>query len=150
MFNKTDATKSSDVENRKSTITSQKLTDSVVQLPTLTNNEQTGTISRLNQIFANFKRLSLSTKATVLAIAIGTLPVLGIGVLAYQISKQSIENKVSQLQQSQTEDLADKINRFMVERYGDIQFISNLPILINSQTRVNTSPKKNKQYWTKS
>ncbi len=142
MFNKTDTTKSSDVENRKSTITSQKLTDSVVQLPTLTNQEQTGTHSHLSRVFANFKRLSLGTKATVLAIAIGTLPVLGIGVLAYQISKQSIERKVSQLQQAQTEDLADKINRFLNERYGDIQFIANLPILINSQTRANTSPQE--------
>ncbi|WP_315790839.1 methyl-accepting chemotaxis protein [Fischerella sp. JS2] len=143
MFNKTDAASNSDIENRKSMLPPQKLTDSVVKFPDLPNNDQTEKISPLNRIFASFKRLSLGTKATVLAIAIGTLPVLGIGVLAYQITKNSVQNQISRLQQSQAEDLADKVNRFMVERYGDIQFISNLPILINSQTRVNTpSPEK--------
>jgi twitching motility protein PilJ len=142
MFNKTDAANSSDIENRKSMLPSQKVKDSVVKLPDLPNNDQTETISPLNRIFASFKRLSLGTKATVLAIAIGTLPVLGIGVLAYQITKNSVQNKASQLQQSQAEDLADKVNRFMVERYGDIQFISNLPMLADPQIRANTSPQE--------
>lgn len=142
MFNKTDAANSSDIENRKSMLPSQKVKDSVVKLPDLPNNDQTETISPLNRIFASFKRLSLGTKATVLAIAIGTLPVLGIGVLAYQITKNSVQNKASQLQQSQAEDLADKVNRFMVERYGDIQFISNLPMLVDPQIRANTSPQE--------
>ncbi|MER3491577.1 MAG: chemotaxis protein [Mastigocladus sp. ERB_26_2] len=142
MFNKTDAANSSDIENRKSMLPSQKVKDSVVKLPDLPNNDQTETISPLNRIFASFKRLSLGTKATVLAIAIGTLPVLGIGVLAYQITKNSVQNKASQLQQSQAEGLADKVNRFMVERYGDIQFISNLPMLVDAQIRANTSPQE--------
>ncbi|PMB42363.1 chemotaxis protein [Fischerella thermalis CCMEE 5205] len=142
MFNKTDAANSSDIENRKSMLPSQKVKDSVVKFPDLPNNDQTKTISPLNRIFASFKRLSLGTKATVLAIAIGTLPVLGIGVLAYQITKNSVQTKASQLQQSQAEDLADKVNRFMVERYGDIQFISNLPMLADPQIRANTPPQE--------
>ena len=53
MFNKTDAANSSDIENRKSMLPSQKVKDSVVKLPDLPNNDQTETISPLNRIVLN-------------------------------------------------------------------------------------------------
>ncbi|NWF58464.1 MAG: GAF domain-containing protein [Fischerella sp.] len=142
MFNKTDAAKSSDVEKRGSMVSSQTITDSLVRLPSLPVDEKNVKRSRLNRVNNAFKRLSLGTKATILAIAIGTLPVLGIGTLAYQLTKYSLQNKASQLQQFQAEDLADQINRFMFERYSDIQFISNLPILINPSVSAATSPQE--------
>ncbi len=128
MFNKTDAAKT-------------QVTDSnILQLaskPPMQINRN----SPLNHAFASFKRLRLRTKATVLAIAFGTLPVLGIGALAYHVSSQSITKKISALQQAEAEGLADKVNRFMIERYGDIQILANLPTLTNPSVRTFISQK---------
>jgi methyl-accepting chemotaxis protein PixJ len=140
MLNKTDSTKSSDV-SRQSLLARGKVTDSIIQLPTKVISETTDD-SPLNRATEIFKQLSLRTKATIFAIAIGTLPVLGIGTLAYSIASQSITNKISQLQQVEAESLADKVNRFMIERYGDIQVLSNLPILTTSRVKEVTGPKE--------
>jgi methyl-accepting chemotaxis protein PixJ len=140
MLNKTDSTKSSDA-SRQSLLAKGKVTDSIIQLPTKVISETTDD-SPLNRATEIFKQLSLRTKATIFAIAIGTLPVLGIGTLAYSIASQSITNKISQLQQVEAESLADKVNRFMIERYGDIQVLSNLPILTTSRVKEVTGPKE--------
>jgi methyl-accepting chemotaxis protein PixJ len=46
-------------------------------------------------------RLSLGTKATALAIAIGVLPVLGIGVTSFTVTKQALKQEVIKDQQAQ-------------------------------------------------
>jgi methyl-accepting chemotaxis protein PixJ len=136
MLNKTDTAKSGDAQNRASLISSEKVSSSIVKMSgamTLGDNDSS------NSLGDRFKRLSLSTKATLLAIAIGTLPVLGVGALAYSISSNSLGEKISGLQQAEAEGLADKVNRFMFERYGDIQVLSSLPILTNPQIRASST-----------
>src|ERR687886_20779 len=54
-----------------------------------------------------WRRLRLSTKATLLAIAIGTLPVIGIGAASYYLTNQAITKQVSQSEQSRTTTLSD-------------------------------------------
>jgi twitching motility protein PilJ len=134
MLNKTDSAKKSDDLDRASLISSSNESDRAVQLSSMqVSRENTGNISS-NGLMAQFKRLSLSTKTTIVAIAMATFPVLVIGAGAYIVASQSISNKVSQLQEAETKEFADKINRFMVERYGDIQVLANLPTLTNSRT----------------
>ncbi|MEO0686070.1 MAG: cache domain-containing protein, partial [Cyanobacteria bacterium J06649_11] len=132
MLNKTDSAKSGDAPVETSLISSSSKTDNAVQL---SSNQMTrgnsGNVSS-NRLMARFKQLSLSTKTTVLAIAMTTVPVLVIGVGAYLAASQSMRNKVFDLQQAQTKAFADKVNRFMFERYGDIQVIANLPIIKSS------------------
>jgi methyl-accepting chemotaxis protein PixJ len=141
MFNKTDAAKSSDSKKRVTPLESNKVSDinnKIVlhsHLPAVTDTNQK---SQAN-VKTKFQKLSLRTKATIIAIAISTLPVLGLGILSYLIASKSIENKVSQLQQSETEGLSDKVNRFMIERYGDIQVLGSLPIFSNRRVRDITS-----------
>ncbi|WP_017319182.1 methyl-accepting chemotaxis protein [Mastigocladopsis repens] len=132
MFNKTDPAKRIDDQNGASVSASDHLTDNVVKLPQETHTE-TFHDSSPNRVSTTFKRLSLSTKATLLAIAIGTLPVVAIGTLAYLVASNSLTNKVSQIQQVEVKGLADKVNRFIIERNNDIQLISSLPILTNSK-----------------
>ncbi|OKH18372.1 methyl-accepting chemotaxis protein [Hydrococcus rivularis NIES-593] len=79
--------------------------------------------------------MGLRTKATFLAIAIGTIPVLGIGTVAYQLANQSITRQITKTEESFAIDLSDKINSFMFERYGDLQVLSKLPILANPKVR---------------
>ena len=54
-----------------------------------------------------WRRLRLSTKATLLAIAIGTLPALGIGATSYYLTNQAITKQVSQPEQSRTTNLSE-------------------------------------------
>lgn len=83
--------------------------------------------------------LSLKNKATALAIALGTLPVIAIGATSYYFANQSITKQITQQKQQTASELADKVNRFMFERYGDIQVVANLPILRNPKVRAVTT-----------
>ena len=98
--------------------------------------------SSLNQGIAYFTRLGLVKKATIVAIAIGTIPVLGIGAIAFGLANKSITKQITQSQQAEATGLSDKVNRFMLGRYGDIQVISNLLFLTNSQASISTQEKQ--------
>ncbi|MEA5624382.1 methyl-accepting chemotaxis protein [Nostoc sp. UHCC 0251] len=132
MFNKTNANQGSGAQNRASLISSQKITSSVVKLPNNTTTK-TANNSSLNQAIASFTRLGLVKKATILAIAIGTIPVLGIGAIAFGFANKSITKQITQSQQAEATGLSDKVNRFMLGRYGDIQVISSLLFLTSPQ-----------------
>ncbi|MFB8789468.1 MAG: methyl-accepting chemotaxis protein [Potamolinea sp.] len=81
---------------------------------------------------------SLLTKATALAIALGTVPVLIIGSIAYLAANQSITEQVSQNKISRAVGLEDKAKRFMRERYSDIVVLATRSIFVNPTTRQNT------------
>lgn len=85
------------------------------------------------------RRVSLKTKATAIALAIGTLPILGIGAIAYYFADQAIKKEIITTQQASATGLSDKLNRFMLERYGDVQVLTRLPALNDAKTRETTS-----------
>ncbi|MGA9381615.1 MAG: methyl-accepting chemotaxis protein, partial [Phormidium sp.] len=76
-----------------------------------------------------FQNVSLRNKAIGFAIALGTLPVLLIGTVAYYFANRSITQDVMQYQKAYAIEVADKLSRFMFERYGDIQTVANLAII---------------------
>lgn len=141
MFNKTNTNQSNSAQNRASLISSQKAMGTVVKLPTKLTTESANS-SSWNQGIAYFTRLGLVKKATILAIAIGTIPVLGIGAIAFGFANKSITKQITQSQQAEATGLSDKVNRFMLGRYGDIQVISNLLFLTNSQASISTQEKQ--------
>ncbi len=131
MLNKTDSAKSGDAPGQEaSLISSSSKTDNAVQLSSTQMTVGNTSVSS-NGLMARFKRLSLSTKTTILAIAMVTIPVFAIGLGGYIAASNSLRNKVFDLQQAETQGFADKVNRFMLERYGDIQVLSKLPIIRN-------------------
>ena len=141
MINKADRAKSKDDQNETSIHSSQKVvTDNIVKLPE--SSIETVFNSPRHQVGPAFKQLSLTTKATILAIVIGTLPILGIGTLAYQIASKSITRKIAQIQTAEAKGLADKVNRFMIERYRDLEFMDSMPIFANPRLRDYTTPKE--------
>lgn len=83
----------------------------------------------------NFKHMTLRTKATLLAIALGTVPVMVIGGAAYLAANQTLSQQTLAAKEERTLGLTDKVNRFMFERYGDIQAMANLPSLRNLRVR---------------
>jgi methyl-accepting chemotaxis protein PixJ len=141
MFNKTNTNHGSGAQNRASLISSQKGIGIVVKLPTKLTTENANN-SSLNQGIAYFARLGLVKKATILAIAIGTIPILGIGAIAFGFANKSITKQITQSQQAEATGLSDKVNRFMLGRYGDIQVISSLPFLTSPQAGVGITTKE--------
>lgn len=85
---------------------------------------------------------SLRNKATLLAITLGTVPVIAIGTVAYYFADQEVARQVKLEKQARATEIADKINRFIFERYGDIQILANLPILRNPKVRQVTTPQE--------
>lgn len=133
MFHKTDMAKSRDAQNQSAFMPAQNLTDNVVQISSSLNHQINN--KYLNNTVNYLKRLSLSTKAVILAIAVGTLPILSIGAIAYNLLNKSINEQITKAQQTEAITLADTVNQFISERYQDIQTLSNLPFLTNYKVR---------------
>jgi methyl-accepting chemotaxis protein PixJ len=93
------------------------------------------TTSNLKKKGLSWQRLGLKAKTTILGLAIGTLPVLAIGSVAYYLANQSLTKQIEKTEESFAINLSDKVNRFMFERYGDVQVLSKLPILANPKVR---------------
>jgi methyl-accepting chemotaxis protein PixJ len=100
----------------------------VIELPSKVTTVNRPAVNQVPAIAA-FRRLSLKTKATVLAIAIGTLPVLGIGAIAYSFANRSITKQIISAEETLATTLSQRVTSFMAERTADMQILSNLPIL---------------------
>ncbi|GBF80767.1 methyl-accepting chemotaxis protein [Aphanothece sacrum] len=87
-------------------------------------------------------RLSLKTKAILFACGIGIIPMLVIGFTAYSSTNKQIVQQEITSQQYRTETLNNRVSRFLFERYGDINIISNLPFLRNPEIWSILSPKE--------
>ncbi|GAB1543556.1 hypothetical protein NUACC21_62310 [Scytonema sp. NUACC21] len=90
---------------------------------------------RISHVIPLFRRASLRTKAIAFAFTIGTLPVLAMGMLTYQLVNQSTTREISNNKQDKARLLADNINRFMFKRYEDLQIISRLTSLENGRSQ---------------
>jgi methyl-accepting chemotaxis protein PixJ len=88
---------------------------------------------------ARFRKLSLKTKATAIAIAIGTLPVLGIGAIAYSFANNSITREIIGTEETLAITISQRVASYMAERSADLQSLSNLPIFTNAILRDATS-----------
>ncbi|WP_414753496.1 methyl-accepting chemotaxis protein [Anabaena sp. CCY 9910] len=139
MINKTDMAKSDDAQNQSSLISPTQAGNGIGRI----SNKLSHLVNQQN-LGVYYQRLSLKTKAVVLAIALGTLPILTVGAIAYNLLNKSIIQQTSQAQQTAATKLTDTVNRFMLGRYADIQFISRLPFLANPQVSSKTS-KEEKQ-----
>ena len=83
----------------------------------------------------SWRSLSLQSKSTILAIMIGSLPVLLIGTVGFLIADNTVSKQVRTTHTQASNSTADKINRFMFERYGDAQVLANLPIFTDPKAR---------------
>ncbi|HAA32926.1 MAG TPA: chemotaxis protein, partial [Cyanobacteria bacterium UBA8553] len=78
---------------------------------------------------------SLRTKATLLAVAIGTIPVVLVGTTAYFTASKGIEEQIVQSEKTNAEDLEDKLNLFITERFNDVLSLSKLDAFTNPKVR---------------
>ncbi|MBD0362182.1 MAG: GAF domain-containing protein, partial [Coleofasciculus sp. C3-bin4] len=82
-----------------------------------------------------WQKLRFTQKATALAIALGTLPVLVTGFTAYQVANQKFTQQVSQTKITRAIGVEDKVKRFVRERYADAQTVAALPFFTNPTLR---------------
>ncbi|MBD2104025.1 methyl-accepting chemotaxis protein [Leptolyngbya sp. FACHB-261] len=84
-------------------------------------------------------KLSLRTKATVLAVALGTVPVLGVGATAYYFTSQRITNNLISQQQVRATSISSTLSRLTQERYQDTIGLSTRTFLTDPNGRAATS-----------
>ncbi|KJH71368.1 methyl-accepting chemotaxis protein [Aliterella atlantica] len=90
----------------------------------------------------DLNNLPLRTKAIAFAIALGTVPVLLIGITNYISSVQQSRQALADAKESLAATLGDKVGRFMFERYGDVQVLANLSILANPEKTSGITPQQ--------
>ena len=77
----------------------------------------------------------IRAKATLLAMAIGTLPVMAVGGIAYYVASKSIYQQLETFEITNVTELQDKIHVYMGDRFGDIQAMAGLDIFTHPQWR---------------
>jgi methyl-accepting chemotaxis protein PixJ len=85
-----------------------------------------------NILRLNWSGLSLRIKATAVAIALGVIPTVLVGIGGYKLAYDGYAEEVKTTQQEHTSQAIDKLSRFMFERYGDVQILATLPMMQNS------------------
>ncbi|WP_168643853.1 methyl-accepting chemotaxis protein [Dolichospermum sp. UHCC 0259] len=118
MLNKTDIKQSGNSQNQASLISPAKVVD---------NRGKSSSYQRfLYEMLEYLRQFKLSTKSIILSIAIGTLPVLGIGAIAYIFGSKLITKQIITSQENTAINLSNKVNNFIGQRYGDIQILSSI------------------------
>ena len=80
-----------------------------------------------------WQRQSIRFKTTVLAIAIGTIPTLAVGSVAYYFAANSLIRETISLRKTVVGDLQNQVNVFMGDRLKDVRVIANLDIFSDPQ-----------------
>jgi methyl-accepting chemotaxis protein len=88
---------------------------------------------------------SFKNKLTLLAIAVGIAPVILISGLSYNQINSTNKEQIFRTQKSRAEAVADKLNRFVFERNGDVEIISSLPMFTNANISKITSVQSKSQ-----
>jgi len=137
MLNKTDIKQSGDSQNKVSLISPVKVVDS--------RGENSSYYRVWDHGVKYLREFKLSTKAIILSITIGTLPVLGIGAIAYIFGSKLITKQIITSQETKAISLSDTVNNFVGQRYGDIQVLSNISFLSKTIGGEKAEPQKPSQ-----
>ena len=80
------------------------------------------------------KKFSLKVKATIIGIAIGVIPVTLIGTATYLFVRSSFSRQIDRFKELQAISMIDKAEEFILERYNNIEVLSNLFIFRDQST----------------
>jgi methyl-accepting chemotaxis protein PixJ len=107
------------------------------------NSNQPGNFSQLaiesSTPKSKWNRLSFKTKATLIAIGLGLAPIAAIGTLSYSQIRASLEQQTVKTQTARAEAVADKLNRFVFERNGDVETLAAQPVFTDAKLSATTS-----------
>ncbi|MEB3211802.1 MAG: methyl-accepting chemotaxis protein [Leptolyngbyaceae bacterium] len=86
--------------------------------------------------------LSLGFKTTIMAVILGTAPVMVIGGLSYYISSRSGLAEIARAERTRTLQLQGEISLFLEGRLADIQNISELSVFVTPSIRDELTPQQ--------
>jgi methyl-accepting chemotaxis protein PixJ len=75
-----------------------------------------------------WQRMNLRAKATLGAIAVSTIPIVLLGATAYHLTSSNITQNIRQQQQVRVASFADRLDRFLLGRYQDVQTLASMTI----------------------
>lgn len=84
-------------------------------------------------LWTSIRNPSFRTKATAIAIAVSITPILAIGTINYLQVRHTSEQQEIGSQKARAQTVADKFNRFIFERYGDVQILASLPVFTDAK-----------------
>jgi methyl-accepting chemotaxis protein PixJ len=82
---------------------------------------------------SKWHKLSLKTKVTLLTTILGLTPIAVIGSLSYVQINNSLRADIANSQKVRAEQIADKFNRFIFERNGDIEVLAAQPMFTDTK-----------------
>jgi methyl-accepting chemotaxis protein PixJ len=88
---------------------------------------------------AKWSKLSLKTKVTLLAALLGLAPIAAIGTLSYSQIDAALRTQTAQEQKTRAIQIADKFNRFIFERNGDVEVLASQPVFADPKLAALTS-----------
>ncbi|MGB7445339.1 MAG: methyl-accepting chemotaxis protein, partial [Coleofasciculaceae cyanobacterium] len=91
-----------------------------------------------------WQALSLRVKATIIAVAIATIPVLTVGGVAYQFASSSVKKQINQVQLSRAQALAEQFHKFLLENYREVELLSSNQLFTDAELWQNTSLEQKK------
>lgn len=97
------------------------------------------------QLWTKVNTLSFKTKSVLVAIAVGVIPIAAIGTIDYLQVRHSSQQQTIKTQKARANAVADKLNRFVFERYGDVAILSSLPIFVDPKVAAIASPQSKSQ-----
>ncbi|MCE2718921.1 MAG: methyl-accepting chemotaxis protein [Dolichospermum sp.] len=137
MLKKNDIRKSGDSQNKVSLISPVKVID--------IQGENSSQAQNLDHRFKYLQQLKSRIKPIILSIAIGSLPILGIGAIAYSFGSKLMTKQIIISQETKAISLSNAVNNFLGQRYEDIRVLSNIKLLSNaSNKKTDKSNKKDK------
>lgn len=137
MLKKNDIRKSGDSQNKVSLISPVKVID--------IQGEDSSQAQNLDHRFKYLQQLKSRIKPIILSIAIGSLPILGIGAIAYSFGSKLMTKQIIISQETKAISLSNAVNNFLGQRYEDIRVLSNIKLLSNASNRkTDKSNKKDK------
>ncbi len=110
------------------------------ELTQFNNSSKSELAPNLASSTSKWNKLGLKTKVTLLAIALGLGPIAVIGVLGYVQIDTALKDQTTKAQQSRAAAVADKLNRFVFERNGDVEILAAQPIFADAKLAIITSP----------
>jgi methyl-accepting chemotaxis protein PixJ len=91
------------------------------------------------------KSVSLKTKAAIFATLMAIVPATLVGALSVWKTSSFTNQQVKTTQQERAAAIADKLNRFVFERFGDVEIMADLPIFTDARVATIMSAEQKSQ-----
>ncbi|ACK67309.1 methyl-accepting chemotaxis sensory transducer with GAF sensor [Rippkaea orientalis PCC 8801] len=134
----------SEVNQLSTVITAPRLTLPVTHRTTSLDPSKLPKTWRTQQLVQWWQKLNLRSKTIVAATLMGVVPVVIVGSITYGVVHQGLTKQVLQFESTNNQELGALVNRFMRDRYFNIQELATWDIFTNPQLRT-ANAKKSQQ-----